>query len=153
MMQWALSFRIQSDSGGRDLTVHLARGDEAAARVSVRVRIAATLLLCAPLLWTLGQSILRAAGVLAPAGAGIDPFIVRAWAFIGPVIALALNLWWSAHVRMTRSGGRAVSRELSFTLGPASVALILLTAFLVAAFYGHLIADAWACSNGVRSAC
>ncbi len=56
-------------------------------------------------------------------------------------------------MRSTDGGERAGSREFALSLDPVSVTLILLAGFLVAAFYGHLLADAWACSNGVRSAC
>lgn len=153
-MRWGLSLGIQSNSDGRDLTVRLTREDEAGAGVSAPLRLTATLLLCAPLIWTLGQGVLQAVHVLTPSTAtGVDPLIVRVWAFIGPVVALALNLWWSGHAQLTRSGERTIAGRLSFSLDPVSVSLILLAGFLVAAFYGHLLADAWACSNGIRSAC
>lgn len=153
-MSWGLSLRIQSVSGSHDLAVHLGRDEGATAKVSGPVRAAATLLLCGPLLWALGDGVMRALHMLAPATvSSVVPPLIRAWAFLGPVLALAVNLWWSGHMGLKREGKRAVSREFSLTLDAVSLLLIVSTVFLVIAFYGHLLADAWACSNGVRSAC
>jgi hypothetical protein len=97
---------------------------------------------------------MRAVHILAPATVGsVAPPLIRAWAFLGPVLALAVNLWWSGHIGLKREGKRAVSREFSLTLDAVSLLLIVSTVFLVVVFYGHLLADAWACSNSVRSAC
>jgi hypothetical protein len=152
-MRWELSLSVRNDAGDHDVALHLAHAEQPMEKVSAPTRVAATLVLCAPLLWALGQSLLRSVHVVGPAGAGIDPAIVRAWAFAGPVLALGLNLWWSGRARSRREDDRAVARTLSLTLDPVSVALIALAGFLVVAFYGHLAADAWACANGLSSAC
>jgi hypothetical protein len=152
-MRWVLSLDVRHDAGDHDVALHLAHAEQPARNSSTSVRIAGTLLLCAPLLWAIGQSVLRAANGSGPASSGLDPAIVRVWALAGPVVALGLNLWWSGRARTRRVGDRAVVRTFSLTLDPVSVALIALAGILAVGFYGHLAADAWACANGLRSAC
>ncbi len=153
-MRWELSLSTRDEAGEHDLAVHLSHEGEATVKGSTLPRVAVTLMLCAPLLWAIGQSVLQATHILSPSeSAGAAPMLIRAWAFAGPVVALGLNLWWSGHTLVRREGGHGVTRTFSLTLDPVSIVLIALAGFLVVAFYGHLAADAWACSNGLRSAC
>jgi hypothetical protein len=72
--------------------------------------------------------------------------------FLGTPLALLLNILAVLHLSLTRqSDGIATS----VTLEPTLVHLVVLgVAFLVAsAFFGHLVADGFACFRGVRSAC
>ncbi len=152
-MRWTLSVGVRNDAGDHALAVHLRRDPEAGARTSWAVRLAVTLVLCAPLLLALGAGVLESVHILAPATSGGIAPVIRAWALVGPAVALGLNVWWSAHLRSRGTSDGSAWHELSLALDPVTVALILVSGFLVAAFYGHLLADAWACSNGVRSAC
>jgi hypothetical protein len=153
-MRWELSLSTRNEAGGHDLSVHLGHEGRDTVKAQTPLRIVVTLTLLAPLLWAMGLSVLQATHILSPSGsAGAAPGLIRAWAFAGPVVALGLNLWWSGHTLVRREGEHTVARTFSLSLDPVSVVLIALAGFLVVAFYGHLAADAWACSNGLRSAC
>ena len=73
-------------------------------------------------------------------------------AFAGPLLVLVLNLARMARLRVDRGGG-GVSAELVVSFTPLQASLVAIAALLAAVFYGHLAADAVACSNGLRSAC
>ena len=83
---------------------------------------------------------------------GVRTAVLHTWVLIGPALAVALNAIWMTRLHVARSSGE-VAADLSFRIGMARGLVFLLTLFVAAAFYGHLAADAIACSNGVPSAC
>ena len=77
--------------------------------------------------------------------------LVRVIAF-GPVAALLLFAIARIRVHAGRQDGRWVGR-VSARLSAWELAVSLIALAVVAVFFGHLVADSWACANGVRSAC
>jgi hypothetical protein len=89
-------------------------------------------------------------GVSGPHGAGALG-LGRVIAF-GPVAALLLFAIARIRVHAGRQDGRWVGR-VSARLNAWELTLSLIALAVVAVFFGHLVADSWACANGVKSAC
>jgi len=82
---------------------------------------------------------------------GLRAALLRVWVWAGPALAVAVSA--AAMLRVTFSGGHGPAAELTIRLGVIGILAFALALVLAAAFYGHLVADAIACTNGVRSAC
>ena len=124
------------------------------------MRAAVSLALVAPLIVAIAAGILQRSfgvnglqNVLNALERGRVPAAaLRIWVLLGPALALALNALWMARLRVARPPG-GMAADLTLRLGVLSVLVLALVLFLAAAFYGHLVADAIACSNSMRSAC
>ena len=90
--------------------------------------------------------------VAALEGSGVGTVALRVLVLLGPALAVGLNIVWMTRLHVARSAGR-ISADATFRLGVGRVLVLALVLFLAAAFYGHLVADAIACANGVGSAC
>ena len=71
---------------------------------------------------------------------------------LGPPAALLLFAIARLRVHAGRQDGRWVGR-ITARLNAWEIVVGLIALAVVAVFFGHLLADAWACSNGVKSAC
>lgn len=124
------------------------------------IQVVASLLLLAPLLVAVVavglQHIFALDGperiLTAAESGGVRTAVLHAWVLIGPALAVALNTMWMTRLHVARSSGE-VAADVTFRIGVVRGLVLLLTLFVAAAFYGHLAADAVACSNGVLSAC
>lgn len=124
------------------------------------IQVVASLLLLAPLLVAVVavglQHIFALDGperiLTAAESGGVRTAVLHAWVLIGPALAVALNTMWMTRLHVARSSGE-VAADVTFRIGVVRGLVLLLTLFVAAAFYGHLAADAVACSNGILSAC
>lgn len=71
---------------------------------------------------------------------------------LGPPLALIVLALSRLRLHAHRRDGRWMG-SLSAQLGWLEVAVGLLALAVVALFFGHLVADSWACARGVHSAC
>jgi len=70
----------------------------------------------------------------------------------GPPLALLILIFARVRMHFSRGAGRWSGRvEARLELWEVMTALLALA--VAGIFFGHLAADAWACANGVRSAC
>ena len=92
----------------------------------------------------------RSAGDAGPHGAG--PLRLGLVIAFGPVAALLLFAIARIRVHFGHQDGRWVGR-ISARLNGWELAVLLVALAVVAVFFGHLVADSWACANGLRSAC
>lgn len=72
--------------------------------------------------------------------------------WLGPALAVGLNLMWMTRLRVALPAG-GISADITLRLGVGRGLVLALVLFLAAAFFGHLVADAIACSNSVGPAC
>ena len=118
----------------------------------------ASLALLAPLVLAIGAAGAQRIGLAGPArvlsatdAGGVGAAILRAWVWAGPALAVVVSA--TALVRLTLSRVAAFAAEVTIRLGALGTLVFAVAVLLAAAFYGHLVADAVACSNGIRSAC
>ncbi|MBV9101069.1 MAG: hypothetical protein JOZ46_11155 [Candidatus Dormibacteraeota bacterium] len=71
---------------------------------------------------------------------------------LGPPLALILLALSRVRLHAQRDEGRWTG-TVSAQLGWLELAVGLLALAVVVVFFGHLVADSWACANGVHSAC
>lgn len=71
---------------------------------------------------------------------------------LGPPLALLILVLARVRVHIARAGGRWTG-SVEAHLERWEVVTALLALAVAGVFFGHLAADAWACANGVRSAC
>jgi hypothetical protein len=162
MTEWA--FRVRVRAGKRGLAAGLrfapALTEAPGARGRTWMRAAVSLTLVAPLIVAIAAGILQGSfGVNGPQNAvaaveagGVGTAELRLWVLLGPALALALDALWMARLRVARPAG-GIAADLTVRLGVVSALALALVLFVAAAFYGHLVADAIACSSGTRSAC
>ena len=129
------------------------------ARRSHAVRTAIGVLgviLVAPFAVLLTAAALHTAGVSQPfEWIGSSPVAIMAGTIslvIGLPVAFVLNVW-----PITRAGLRRHAGELeglvALELAPLHLTVVVLAVVFGGLFVGHLAADAYACLNGVHSAC
>ena len=160
MSGWALRVRVRGGRHGLAARLRLAPSPAGATTVPAWIQVGVSLLLLAPLLIAVVgvglQHIFALEGperiLTAAERGGVRTAVLHAWVLIGPALAVALNAVWMTRLRVARSSGE-VSADVTLRMGVARGLVLLLTLFVAAAFYGHLAADAVACSNGVLSAC
>jgi len=162
MTEWALRVRVRAGRGGlaAGLRFSPAQAQAPEARRRTWIRAAVSLALVAPLIVAIAAGILeRSYGVDGPQnvmvaleGSGMGAAALRVWVLLGPALAVGLNALWMTQLHVVRPGG-GMAADLTLRLGVISVPVLALVLFLAVAFYGHLVADAVACSSGVRSAC
>jgi hypothetical protein len=162
MTEWALRVRVRAGTRGLAAGLRLAPALVQAPGVRGRtwMRAGVSLLLLAPLIAAIAAGILqRAFGFDGPQnvltsfeGGGVRTAALHIWVFLGPALALVLNALWMTRLRVARPAG-GIAADLTVRLGVVSAVVLAAVLFLAAAFYGHLVADAIACSNGIRSAC
>ena len=70
----------------------------------------------------------------------------------GPPLALLILVAARVRLHGSRAGGRWIGR-VEARLERWEIVTALLAVAVAGVFFGHLAADAWACANGVRSAC
>ncbi len=120
--------------------------------------VAVSVLLVAPLAIALVAGASHEATGLTLLPAGLPNTVVSSLAlalsaFLGPPLAVLMNLVAMSHVSLSRSRHERISGEIAMTFGVLQGIVVVLAVLLAVAFYGHLLADAFACANGVRSAC
>jgi hypothetical protein len=71
---------------------------------------------------------------------------------LGPPLALVILAVSRIRLHVDRGEGRWVGR-ISADLTTWELAIGFLALAIVTIFFGHLVADSWACANGVKSAC
>ncbi len=72
--------------------------------------------------------------------------------FIGAPLALILGVLAVTRVGFTRAQDR-IKTFLAVQASPLVLFTIAVALVVVALFWGHLVADAWACMRGITSAC
>lgn len=72
--------------------------------------------------------------------------------FIGAPLALILGVVAVTRVGFTRAQDR-IKTFLTVQASPLVLFTIAVALVVVALFWGHLVADAWACMRGITSAC
>ena len=114
-------------------------------------------LLVAPAMITLFAGVLRAQSGFASLFDAISQnpglsLIVAASLFLGAPIAVILSVVPMMHWRLGRTEGKIVT---SLVFKPTFVHLVIggVALLIVAVFFGHLIADEFACWRGITSAC
>lgn len=116
----------------------------------------AGLVLIAPFVALLGAAMLRSAGLAGPyewlAGSTYAILAGTISLFIGIPVAVAMNLWRITHLGLRRERG-LVEGQLALEWAPLHLIVVGLALVAGLAFVGHLAVDAFACMNGVRSAC
>ena len=160
MTDWAFRIRVRGGRRGLAARLRLAPSPADRAIVPAGIQVGASLLLLAPFLVAVvavglhrifaldgPQRILTSAE-----RGGVRTAVLHAWVLVGPALAVALNAMWLTRLHVARSSGE-VAADVTFRISVARGLALLLTLFVAAAFYGHLAADAVACSNGVLSAC
>lgn len=160
MTDWALRVRVRGGRHGLAARLRLAPSPADRAIIPAWIQVGASILLLAPLLVAIvAVGLHRIVAVDGPqrfltsAGAGgIRTAVLHTWVLIGPALAVALNAVWMTRLRVARSSGE-VAADVTFRIGVVRGLVVVVTVLLAAAFYGHLAADAIACSNGVLSAC
>jgi hypothetical protein len=110
----------------------------------------------APFIALLIASLLRIAGIAAPY-AWISDSSVAILAgtmslFVGIPVAIVINLWRIARVGVHRASG-ALDGLVALEFAPLHLLVVMAALVVGGLFVGHLAADAYACWNGVRSAC
>ena len=114
------------------------------------------LVLIAPFAAASAAAVLRSLGLTAPfdwiASSSIAIIAASISLFFGIPMAIATNIW-----RITRVGVRRRHGELdgllAFEFAPLHILVVVIALAIAGVFVGHLAADAYACWNGVRSAC
>lgn len=160
MTDWAFRIRVRGGRHGLAARLRLAPSPADGPIVPAWIQVGASLFLLAPLLVAVvavglhhifaldgPQRILTSAE-----RGGVRTAVLHTWMLIGPALAVALNAVWMTRLHVARSSGE-VAADVTFRIGVARGLVLLLTLFVAAAFYGHLAADAVACSNGILSAC
>ena len=114
------------------------------------------LVLLAPFVALAVAGLLRSIGIGQPYDwlAGSSPAIIAATIslFIGIPVAITMNLWRIARVGFRREPG-AIDGLLAVQFAPLHLLVVLAALAIGGAFVAHLAADAYACLNGVHSAC
>jgi hypothetical protein len=139
--------------GGGHASAHLDISRSAPFR-SRRLSLVA-LILVAPIALLLARAALASIGVH-----GFDliqfPTLVRQWgtaALIGcPVVALALLAVAGLRISVDHTDGRWHAR-VTLQLARLGMVAAVLGLLVLVVFVGHLVADGYACLNGVRRAC
>lgn len=72
--------------------------------------------------------------------------------FVGIPVAFVINLWRIVRVGVRRRQGE-LEGLLALEFAPLHLVVVVVALGIGALFVGHLAADAYACLNGVRSAC
>jgi hypothetical protein len=160
MTNWALRLRVRAGKGGLAAGLRLARAQASGSHVPVWTQTGVSILLFGPLIFALAAaSLLSAFGVNGPHNVlaameegGVRTAVLHALVWLGPALAVALNILWMTQVRVARPAG-GISADITLRLGVVRGLVLAVVLFLAVAFYGHLVADAIACSNGVGSAC
>jgi len=114
------------------------------------------LLLIAPVVILFASALMRTAGItnaydwLANSNAAILAATVSL--FVGIPIALISSAWRITRLGMRRHAGR-LEGLMAVEMAPLHLAVVGIALLCGGLFLGHLAADAYACMNGVRSAC
>jgi hypothetical protein len=160
MTDWAFRIRVRGGRHGLAARLRLAPSPADGAIVPAGIQIGASLLLLAPFLVAVAALGLHHIFALdgpqrmltSAERGGARTAVLHTWVLIGPALAVALNAMWMTRLHVARSSGE-VAANITFRIGVARGLALILTLFVAAAFYGHLAADAIACSNGVLLAC
>ncbi len=78
--------------------------------------------------------------------------LMKASLFIGAPLALIAGVLAVARVGVARAQDH-INAFLSVRVNPIVLFSIAIALAVVAIFYGHLVADGWACMRGISSAC
>lgn len=161
-MGW-ISARARAERSPIRLTVALTLGElpEGWARPhrprAIRIWIGvAGLLLVAPFASMLAAGALRVAGLGQPyAWIASSPAAIIAVTLslvIGLPIAFVINVWPITRLGMRRHAGE-LEGLLALEFAPLHLLVVVLAMLVGGLFIAHLAADAYACVNGVHSAC
>jgi hypothetical protein len=159
MGNWALRLRVRAGRGSLAAGLRLARAQADGPTVPATTQVGVSLLLVGPLILALAATGLHAFGVTGPQdilraveGGGFGTVALHGLVWLGPALAVVLNIVWMTRLQVARPAGR-ISADITLRLGVVRILVLILVLVMAAAFYGHLVADAIACSRGVGSAC
>ena len=114
------------------------------------------LVLIAPFTLLLTATVLHNIGLNAPyswlSGSTIAILAGTVSLFIGIPVAIAMNAWRITRLGLRRQGG-ALDGLIALEVAPLHLAVVVIGLLVGGLFVAHLVADSYACMNGVRSAC
>lgn len=158
-----ISVRARAERDPLSLTVNITLGElpagwdrskpSAATKYGVGI---AGLVLGAPFVALIVAALLHAIGLDAPySWVSTSPVAILAASvslFVGLPVAFAINIWPITRLGISRRAGE-LEGVLALEVAPLQLAVLFVALFIGGLFAAHLVADSYACLNGVRPAC
>jgi hypothetical protein len=156
-MATGITVRVRTEPDGLSGRVRVGRTVAVPDGMPAWVAVVVPIALLAPLGLAMAAGVAQQAGLAGPqhllsaVDAGPGAALVGAAVWLGPALAVAVSALALFHVRFSRDD--ALAADLTIRLGAIRILVFASAVLLAGAFYGHLAADAFACANGLASAC